>query len=201
MAGPSDIAHLEEFRPPRRRWTREEFERAAELGLFKPEERLELIAGEMVHKMTPQTSYHASAVRLVEHELRRVFPGHVISVQLPLALGPSSEPEPDVSVAAGSLREFTQAHPTSALLLVEVADTTLTFDRTVKAGLYAEGGIADYWILNLRDRVLEVHREPSAMAEQPLGHHYRSITRHTESESVSPLAAPTARVAVADLLP
>jgi len=77
----------------------------------------------------------------------------------------------------------------------------LAYGRTTKAALYARAGIADYWIINLRDRVLEVHRQPAPMADQPLGHHFRSVTRYTEAEAVAPLAAPNAPVAVADLRP
>jgi len=71
----------------------------------------------------------------------------------------------------------------------------------LKGSLYAQAGIAEYWIVNLPDRVLEVHREPAPMTDQPFGHHYRSLTRHTEAERVAPLAAPSATAKVADLLP
>ena len=115
---------------PRRLFTREEFQRAGEAGLFRPDERLELIAGEVVRKMTLQQSRHASGVYLVQEALRRVFgPGFLVRVQLPLALLEDSEPEPDVAVVAGEPRAFVSAHPTSALLVVEVSDTTLAFDR------------------------------------------------------------------------
>jgi len=77
----------------------------------------------------------------------------------------------------------------------------LTWDRTAKASLYARAGIAEYWIINVRDRVLEVHREPGPMAEQPLGFSYRSITRYVEIDIVAPLGAPHASVKVAELLP
>jgi Uma2 family endonuclease len=106
-----------------------------------------------------------------------------------------------VSVVEGSPRDPAGTHPTDALLVVEVADTSLRFDRAEKAAVYARAGIRDYWIVNLRDRVLEVHREPAPMAEQPLGRRYRSITRHTGEDAVSPLFAPGVRVAVADLIP
>jgi Uma2 family endonuclease len=187
---------------PRRRWTRAEFHRALTLGVFRPDERLELIGGELVEKMSPQESPHATSIRLVEEALRVAFPsGHDVRVQLPLTLGEDSEPEPDVAVVVGSIRDFEEHHPTSAVLVVEVADSSLRTDRGTKAGLYAAAGIADYWIVNLIDRVLEIHRDPAGMADKPFGHHYRSITRHDELARVSPSAAAVATVHVADLLP
>jgi Uma2 family endonuclease len=186
----------------RRRWTRAEYHRAAEMGLFRPDERLELIGGEVIRKMSPQQTPHATSVLLVEEQLRRVFAeGHVVRVQLPLALGEHSEPEPDASVVVGSIRDYEDEHPSTAVLVVEVADTTVRTDRVTKAGLYAQFGIADYWIVNLPERVLEVHRDPAPMADQPFGHGYRSVTRHAEGATVTPLAAPVAAVLVDDLLP
>lgn len=187
--------------PARRDWTREEFQRASDLGLFGPEERLELIEGDIYKKVT-QNSPHATTVTLAQEALREAFGSHYhVRNQLPLALGERSQPEPDIAVVAGSVRDYARAHPTTAVLVVEVSDTTLAFDRTTKAGLYAQAGIGEYWIVNVLDRVLEVHRQPTAMAAQPLGHHYRSITRHTEGETIIPMAAPDTSIAVADVLP
>jgi Uma2 family endonuclease len=182
--------------PRSRRWTREEYHRAGELGLFRPEERLELLDGEIIEKMT-QNSPHAATVSAVAAMLLAAFgPGHVVRSQLPMALTPRSEPEPDVLVARGAPFDYVADHPTAAdtLLLVEVADTTLWFDRTRKRPAYARAGVREYWILNLRDRQLEVYREPS-------GSRYRSATVYAEDEQVTPLAAPNATLRVADLLP
>ncbi len=179
----------------RRPMSREEFERAAEVGLFAPEERLELIGGEVLRKVSPQGTAHATATQLVEDALRGRFrEHHVVRVQLPLALGPRDEPEPDIAVVPGSARDYEKAHPSQAVLVVEVADTTLMLDRTTKASLYAKAGVPEYWIVNLRDRVVEVHLEPAPMAEQPFGYHYRSLTRHTEAESAR-------GIIIAELLP
>jgi len=187
--------------PGQRLWTRDEYERAGELGLFRPDERLELIEGLILRK-TPQKSPHASGIRMTEEALRAAFPsGHDVRGQLPLALGEYSEPEPDVAVVSGSYRDYVNSHPVTAVLVVEVADSSLALDRSTKASLYARSGIPEYWILNLVDRLLEVHRGPAAMAEQPLDYHYRTVMRLTVEETVSPLAAPQAVIRVADLLP
>lgn len=98
---------------------------------------------------------------MTQDALRKAFgEGTHVRIQLPLALDPSSEPEPDVTVVRGSPRDYRDAHPSAALLVVEVADTTLSHDRDQKGSLYARAGVADYWIVNLVDQVLEVYRDP-----------------------------------------
>jgi Uma2 family endonuclease len=186
--------------PPRRLFTREEFERAGELGLFRPDERLELIEGEIISHMAPMMSPHASAVQFAQDNLLDVFRrGYVVRVQLPLALGEHRETHPDVAIVTGKSKDFVASHPTTAVLVVEAADSTLMLDRQIKGALYARAGIADYWIINVKDRMLEVYREPSVT---PSGsHYYRSIMRLTEGDTISPLAAPDSAIAVADLLP
>ncbi len=177
------------------RWTREAFEKLAEVGLVDPDARLELIDGEILQKMSPQSARHFAAVLKVEEALRALFgPGYVVRVQGPLALGPYSEPEPDVAVVEGTIDDYVAAHPSSAVLVVEVADASLAFDRTRKAALYARAGIPDYWIVNLLDGVLEVHRRPEGDA-------YRQRHVLTPSEQIAPLARPGAFLEVARLFP
>jgi len=192
--------HVDLELPQQRLWTRQEYERAGELGLFGPDECLELIEGVIVCKVT-QNSPHAVGIQLTEDVLRAALPGHAYRVQMPLALGDMSEPEPDVAVVPGSARDYIAGHPQTAVLVVEVADTSLAVDRTTKAALYARAGIAEYWILNLPDRLLEVHRDPALMTEQPLGHQYRTVLRLSAEQSVSPLAAPEAVIRVSEVLP
>jgi Uma2 family endonuclease len=188
--------------PQRRLWTVEEFERAGELGLFGPDERLELIEGEIIQKVAPQLTAHASALLFVDNVLRDVVgPGYYLRIQLPLRLGPTSEPEPDVAVIAGKVRDALKGHPSTAALIVEIADSSLRLDRHAKASLYARANVQEYWIVNLQDKVLEIHRDPTAMEDEPYGYHYRSITRHTPEQSVSPLIAADHAIKVADLLP
>jgi len=149
--------------------------------------------------MTPQGSRHATAVRLVEEALRQAFgQGFDVRVQLPLAIDPDSEPEPDLAVVPGSPRDYKDAHPRTAVLVVEVADATLAFDRERRARLYARAGIQDYWVLNLVERQLEVHRTPTTSGQSP---RYQDIRTITASQSIAPLGCPDVSIAVADLLP
>ena len=168
----------------------------ADAGLFH-DRRVELIEGEVVD-MPPQKNAHYTAILLVQRALEKAFGvNHVVRVQGPLDLGERSQPEPDVAVVAGTPRDY-RDHPTSALLVVEISDTTLEFDRERKARLYAKAGLAEYWVVNLVDRVLEVHRTPVLDAQRP---RYGDIRSVTVGETVSPIAAPEAAIAVADLLP
>lgn len=188
--------------PARRLWTREEFDRAEASGLFGDEERLELIEGEIIVKDTPVDAPHATAQCRTEKVLNHVFAqGYDVRGQLPLALGRLSKPLPDVAVVVGSEDDYEDEHPTTAVLIIEVADTTLSFDRTHKAALYARAGIPEYWILNLNDRLLEVYLRPVAVRGRLFGYAYESVTQYAETDSVSPLAAPDAMLLVADLLP
>jgi Uma2 family endonuclease len=182
--------------PRSRRWTREEYHRAAELGLFRPEERLELLDGEILDKMT-QKELHAAAAAQAARLLAEAFgSGHHTRGHSPIILNEISEPEPDVAVVVGTAFDYLSSHPRAAdlLLVVEVSDTTLRFDRTRKRPAYARAGIREYWILNLRERRLEVYRDPS-------GSRYRTSLVHGEHDTVTPLAAPHVSIPVADLLP
>src|SRR3990172_511139 len=183
-----------------RRWTRQEYDRMVEAGVFTPEDRLELVAGEVL-AMTPQGSPHATSVSLVAEALRLGCAGKVhVRVQLPLALGSDSEPEPDVAVVAGSIRDYAEAHPQSALLVVEVADATLVYDRDTKGSLYARAMVPEYWLVNLVERVVEVYRDPVAAAKARFGWSYRTVQRVSPDGSMTPPASLTGSIAVADLL-
>ena len=112
-----------------RHWTREEYYKMAEAGILGPGERVELIEGEII-AMTPQDTPHAVAGSLVDEVLRTAFgTGFHVRSQRPLSLGLESEPEPDAAVVRGAARDFLKAHPTTAVLVVEISHTTLAFDR------------------------------------------------------------------------
>ncbi len=181
-----------------RRWTRREYGRLIDLGVLHEDEPLELLEGRLV-VAEPRRAPHATAIDLAAEALRRAFgPGWRVRVQLPLALGRASEPEPDVAVVRGEARDYLAEHPTTAALVVEVADASLHLDRRVKARIYARAEIADYWIVNLVDRVVEVHRDPVGAGRAA---RYRDVVTTRAGERVVPLAAPFASVSVAELLP
>jgi Uma2 family endonuclease len=181
-------------------WTRDEYYKMAAAGLFHGK-HVELIEGQVI-AMSPMGSRHRTATTLTGDVLRLVFgQGYFVSIQGPLDLGDISEPEPDVAVIAGNVRDYTDAHPTTAVLIVEVADTSLAYDRTTKVSLYVKAGIPEYWIVNLIARQLEVYRRPSVDATQLYGFGYAEVTICTAAERVAPLAIPEATIAVADMLP
>lgn len=182
--------------------TIDEYDRAWAAGVYRSDERLELIEGEVYCKMSLQESGHSTGIRAGEEALRTVFGvGYDVRVQLPIEIGSFSKPEPDIAVVTGTFRDYANRHPQSAILVVEVADTTLGFDRTTKAALYAQAGINEYWIVNLRDRLVEVYRQPSPATTMASSHEYVSVEQYTEGEAVSPLAAPGSNIKVSDLLP
>jgi Uma2 family endonuclease len=198
----TSIAEKPQVSLPRRLWTAEEYERAGELGVFKPEERLELIEGEILVKMSPQGSRHAVVLHLVAQALQAVFfDGYAIRMQTPLALGPANRPEPDVAVVTGTIRQYLTAHPTTATLVVEVSDTTLALDRTLKAQVYAGAGIPEYWIVNLVDNVLEVYRDPAPDPDNAGRHRYNCVTNYVGGQTIAPSATPDRPITVVDLLP
>lgn len=183
------VAEIEQHR-----WTRKDYERMVAKGLFEPGAKVELIEG-IVYDMTAQGSLHTTGVTLIFQALSRLFSGSShVRIQMPLALGSASEPEPDVAVVEGDARDYTRRHPTTAILVVEVADQSLRHDRQRKLPLYARSGIPEAWILNLRERTLEVYREPSDGL-------YRSRTALVDEDTVSPLARPEAVIQVSELMP
>jgi Uma2 family endonuclease len=173
----------------------------AEQGWFEGR-RVELIEGEVI-RMPAQKNAHAMAIELARKALEAAFgAGHWVRAQFPLHILPQSAPEPDVAVVKGRTRDFKHRdHPAAALLVVEISDTTLAFDRGRKASLFAKAGVADYWIVNLLERRLEVRRRPVPDGRQKYGHGYADLTVHGPGEAVAPLAAPRRKIAVDDLLP
>jgi Uma2 family endonuclease len=170
-------------------------------GLLDEDEPIELLDGLLLVK-EPQHSLHRTAVLLVARALEQVFgAGWFVQTQSPIILDDRSEPEPDVCVVRGSPRDYVEAHPTQPALVVEVAQSGLALARGRKAAAYARARIADYWILNLVERVLEVHREPARPGPARRHWGYASMETLPASATVTPLAAPAATVRVADLLP
>jgi Uma2 family endonuclease len=182
---------------PRRfvkRWTRTEYEHLVDIGVFTPEDRIELVNGDIIKKM-PHNPPHAGSIGLVSKALARILTRNQSTrIQLPLALGALSEPEPDIAVVEGDERDYLVTHPTGALLVVEVTHTTHRLDRGAKSGVYAEAGVPEYWIVDLRAGTLEVRRSPVGAA-------YQGQNVLGRGDQITPLFAPNAVVEVADLLP
>lgn len=181
--------------------TRVRYDRLIDAGIFGPEDRVELLDGLLVVR-EPQGGRHATAVALVRGALEKAFGrAYYVREEKPIALDEQSEPEPDVVVVPGRPRDYRDAHPSQPVLVVEVADTSLALDRLRKGGLYARAGVAEYWVLNLIDEVLEVYRERVRTASARYGWKYDSVRLLKRNALVTPLAAPTARIRVATLLP
>lgn len=199
---PVVVASIDMEYPTRtRHWTRAEYERLIGVGVFHPGEPIELLGGQLI-VAEPQGSAHHTALGLVEDALRVVFgPGWLVRSQGPIALDDESEPEPDVAVARGSRRDYSLAHPARPVLVVEVAESSLSFDRDHKGSLYARARLEDYWVLNLLGRVLEVYREPMADPSAAFGWRYASRQTLGPASAIAPLAAPDGPVRVSDLLP
>jgi Uma2 family endonuclease len=184
-----------------RRFTRAEYERLIDLGVFQPGEEIELIGGELM-VAEPQGAPHYTAIRKTAKALEAAFgPGWEVRTEGPIGLDDESEPEPDVAVVPGAPDDYARAHPSRPALTVEVAESSLALDRQRKGSLYARAGLPDYWVLNLVDRVLEVYREPAPDSAAPFGWRYGRSEVFEASARVTPLAAPGSSITVSQLLP
>jgi Uma2 family endonuclease len=200
---PSEAGVLLGERPRPWRWTLDRYHKAVEEGFFRPDERLELINGEVIEKM-PQSPQHRRCVKALYDQFEQsVGGGFVVFSQAPITLDSDGEPEPDVLIVRGNSAEYSNRHPsaTDSVLVVEVADSTLSFDRTVKQSAYARDGVQEYWILNLREKQFEVYTEPMRSSEDDSLWGYRSIRLWSPGEVLSPKDMPTVTVEIADLFP
>lgn len=179
----------------RKRWTRSECRQLMDLGILE-EARFELIHGEIILKMT-QHERHVFTCQQVQRALEAIFGSEYVRMAAPIAIADHEEPEPDAAVMTHTGRDYLRLGtppPEDVRLAVEVSDSTLRFDRTVKRGQYASAGIPEYWIVDINARALHVLR-------QPLGGDYTEEQTVTVGDTIRPLAAPAAAIAIADLLP
>lgn len=185
--------------PPQRLLTRAEYHRQGEQGHFRGQ-RVELIEGEVL-LMSPQGPGHYWTINVFHRVLAAAFgPNYWVRMQGPLALSDTSEPEPDLCVVNQPMQDGHLKHPQTALLVVEVSDSSLLHDRDRKGSIYATSGILDYWIANLQDQVLEVYREPILEQSPTQGGRYANKTVYRRGDAVRPLARPDLEIAVASLL-
>ena len=160
-----------------------------------------LIDGEIFTMVMPKPP-HDVALSLTQQFLRVVFAvGHHVRNQQGFDIGTRNDPGPDLAVVPGSIRDYATRTPTTAVLVVEVAETSLAVDTTTKAELYATSGVPDYWVIDLENRRLLVYRDPEPLPTGLGATAYRTHLALGPTDSVSPLAVPGATIAVADLLP
>jgi Uma2 family endonuclease len=182
--------------PQARRWTKSEYDGLAQQGLFQ-DQRVQLIHGEII-QMPAHGHAHFQMLNRVGELLRGAFgPGYWVRMQGPLDLPLDSVPEPDVAVVKGTLEEY-RAHPTTALLAVEISDSTLRLDRR-KASLYAASGIADYWLVNMGQSQLEVYRDPVPDATEEFEYRYSEPITLKPSDVIVPVALPRVTIRVEDI--
>jgi len=175
--------------------TVQEYHRMAEIGIFDEDERVELLAGQIV-KMPAKGTAHGAAVKRTEKLLENRLGNRVlVRLQDPVRLNDYSEPEPDIAVVVPDPLYYEDHHPTPSevYLIIEVADTTLRTDCGIKATLYAQSGIADYWVLDVNNRQLHVFREPSQDG-------YQSRVILGDDGSISPLQFPDISFMVGEML-
>ena len=178
--------------PVRHKLTVADYHKIAEAGILTEDDRVELIDGELID-MAPIGSPHADYVDRLNLMLASQSGGQFrLRIQNPVQLGDYNEPEPDIVIAQN--RSYLEAHPgpQDVLLLIEVADTTLKYDRDIKIPLYARCGIPEVWLIDLQKKRLEIHRQPSQEG-------YRQILLPANTEPVSPLLVPAVSIRMAEL--
>ena len=179
-----------------RKWTVKEYQKLGEMGFFHPEERVELISGNII-RMSAKGTAHTSALGRTDRLFQDLFNNLAwVRVQDPIALDDNSQPEPDIAVVRIDPLDYATHHPTPSevYLIIEVADSSLAYDREIKAKIYARSGIADYWVLNVNDRQLHIFREPADDG-------YQSEVILGEFSSISPLQFPDFNISIGEMLP
>jgi len=185
---------------PRKRFTRSEVARMAEIGLFDGQ-RFELIDGDLIDKMG-QKPPHANAIRRCMRQLLQIFGADSVLIQLPIEAGAAdrewNQPEPDLAVLSDAEGEFSQRHPNGSelALAIEIADTSLYQDMARKRELYARAGVPEYWVLDLNGRRLIVHRALNPQTAQ-----YDRVLGYAEHETIAVACRPSPEILVSALLP
>jgi len=200
LSAPPNAATAPATGPCRWNWTRDELTRLDELGFFKGQ-RVMLIDGEVI-AMSPMNESHARGIVFSLQALEAAFgPAVTYRSQMPMDLGQQTDPEPDIAVIDGLPRGQPATPPTTAVLVVEVANHSLLYDLGEKSSLYAAAGIADYWVFDVANSRLHVHRDPHPDSSQRFGFRYTVQRILRPTDRVSPLAAPNSSILVSDLLP
>ena len=180
----------------RRLFTVDDYYRMAEAGILHEDDRVELIEGEIV-EMPPIGSFHASIV----DDMAQFFAAHLtraqvqVRIQNPIRLSDFSEPQPDLALLRPRADRYREGHPgpEDVLLLVEISSSSTSYDRQIKLPLYAREGIAEFWLVDLEARTVEVYREPTSIG-------YRISQTLQTADSISPLAFPDLPLEIKDIL-
>ena len=176
-----------------KRWNRDEYYRLGEAGLLEGK-RSELIQGEIFLPSTISPR-HSMVIALLHDEFFKRSLGRIYTrIRMPLALDNFSEPEPDLAIVPGRPEDHMLEHPTSALLVIEVSDSSLQHDRDTKSALYSQAGIQEYWLVDLIARQVEVRTQPCESG-------YGRIETYHSGEAIAPLMAPSVAISVAEILP
>lgn len=179
----------------RRYFTVDEYHRMGEAGIFSEDDHVELIEGEIL-QMSPIGSRHAASVNRLHMELSNLFRGRaIVSVQNPVVLNDFSEPEPDIAILKPRADFYAQALPAAAdvLLIIEIADTSVEYDRDIKLPAYARSEIPEVWLANLPDETVEAHTEL-------LNGSYRTVRSYRRGDSITPLDFPDLSIEVASVV-
>ena len=179
----------------RRRFTRAEYHRMAEVGILADGERVELICGEIIKKLAQGRRHRAFVDNLNQLLVARLADRAIVSIQMPIVLSDDTEPEPDVQILRRRAVPYKEreAEASDALLLIEVAESSLAYDRTTKLKLYAAAGIPEYWVVDCVAESIEVHRTPHADG-------YRDITRVAgPAVTVAPQAFPDVALTLTEI--
>jgi len=193
MVQAQPIPSLEEF--PQRRWTVDEYHRMIAAGILTAGDRVELLDG-LIIEMVPQEPPHASTTSSFGNDFVVLFAGKAwVRQQLPITIAPNSEPEPDIAVVKLNSTRYRDRHPTpeDVYLLIEVAASTLNYDRTRKVNVYAKANIPEYWIIDVNQRQLLVFREP-------IGNTYQVEFVLNGTDAIAPVAFPEVVIELAKVL-
>jgi Uma2 family endonuclease len=179
--------------PQSRHWSKEEYLRLADDGLFAGQ-RVQLIEGEIIQSPA-QSHRHVMALYHLAEVLKEAYePAHWVRQLVQLDLSDDSQPEPDIAVAEHPF-DWYHDHPTTAMLVVEISDSSLRLDKR-KAGLYAAAGIPEYWIVDLAAQRVEIYRQPVVDPNHEFGHRYADVRQFAEQETIAPLGKPDATIMV-----
>jgi Uma2 family endonuclease len=200
MNFPRPPAKRPPLEPRPKRFTLEDYAKLTQIGFFKEDDRIELIRGELIEMAAKGTKHTVCCQRLLK-VLPRLLADGILRCQDPVQLLAGSEPEPDFAIVRDRSDDYLDSHPGASdiLLIIEVADSSIHYDRTYKGSLYAEAGIEHYWIFNVLDIQLEVLTQPFQKANGDFA--YRSQQIYSQNQSIDLPNPLTGTIDLSQILP